>query len=179
MRSITLGILLLASIALSACVSNSVFSPETLAGVDPSFDFARWRMLPNQAEHRKIEIGGAIIQANPKDGHVIIVATNLPIVEHPSYGPRSTDKRRGEFAIVFPGSIDAKSLNAGNKLIVVGTTQPAKIVTLDDMPRSLPTVEAQCVHIWVTGPREIAEFPFNTGGGYEPLEENTYCAQHR
>lgn len=164
-------------VALGACASERVFSPAVLEGVDPHFDFSRWRMLPNQAEHRKIQLGGAILQAENKDGHVMIVVTHLPIVEHPAYGPRSTDKSRGEFAILFRGSIDPKSLHVANKLIVVGTTQSPKVVPVDDLPRSLPTLEAQCVHIWVTGQKEIAEFPFNTGGGYDPLEENTYCAQ--
>jgi starvation-inducible outer membrane lipoprotein len=164
-------------LALGACASEGVFSPKVLEGVDPTFDFSRWRMLPNQAEHRKIQLGGAILQAENKDGHLIIVATHLPVVEHPAYGPRSAGKGRGEFAILFRGSIDAKSMQVGNKLIVVGTTQSPKVVSVDDLPRSLPTVEAQCAHIWVTGPKEISEFPFNIGGGYDPLEENTYCAQ--
>jgi starvation-inducible outer membrane lipoprotein len=166
-------------VALDACTSQRVFAPEVLKGVDPGFDFARWRMLPNQAEHRKIQLGGAIIQAETKDGTVTIVAANLPIVEHPAYGPRSTDKARGEFAITFRGYIDAKALHVANKLIVVGTTQSPKVVPVDDVPRSLPTVDAQCMHIWITGRKDIAEFPFNTGGGYEPLEENTYCAAGR
>lgn len=164
-------------LALGACASERVFSPKVLEGVDPNFDFSRWRMLPNQAEHRKIQLGGAILQAENKDGHLIVVATHLPVVEHPAYGPRSAGKGRGEFAIIFRGSIDAKSMQVGNKLIVVGTTQAPKVVPVDDLPRSLPTLEAQCIHIWVTGSKEIAEFPFNIGGGYDPLEENTYCAQ--
>lgn len=169
--------LIVVCVALGACASERVFSAKVLEGVDPNFDFSRWRMLPNQAEHRKIQLGGAILQAENKDGQVTIVATHLPIVEHPAYGPRSTDKGRGEFAIVFRGSIDAKSLHVANKLIVVGTTQSPKVISVDDLPRSLPTVDAQCIHIWVTGRKEIAEFPFNTDGGYEPLEENTYCVQ--
>jgi starvation-inducible outer membrane lipoprotein len=173
------AVLLCTSLALGACAPTSVFPSGVQEGVDPNFDFARWRMLPNQAEHRKLQLGGAILQTQSRNGQVIIVATNLPIVEHPAYGPRSTDKARGEFAIVFSGSIEAKALHAGNKVMVVGTTQPSKVVTLDDMPRSLPTVEAQCVHIWITGPKDIADFPFNTGGGYEPLEENTYCVQRQ
>jgi starvation-inducible outer membrane lipoprotein len=169
--------LIMVCVALGACASQRVFSPDVLKGVDPDFDFSRWRMLPNQAEHRKIELGGAILQADNKNGQVTIVATHLPIVEHPAYGPRAAAKGRGEFAIVYRGTIDPKSLHVANKLIVVGTTQSPKVIPVDDLPRTLPTVEAQCVHIWVTGPKEIAEFPFNTGGGYEPLEENTYCVQ--
>lgn len=178
MRAIVVGILMI-SLAAGACAPTRMFSPEVLEGVDPNFDFSRWRMMPNQAERRKVQLGGGIVQAEQKDGAVLIVATNLPVVDHPAYGPRSTDKGRGEFAILFRGPIDAKSLHVGNKLIVVGTTQPPKVVAVDDLPRSLPTVEAQCLHVWVTGRKDIAEFPFNTGGGYEPLEENTYCAQSR
>jgi len=171
-------IVIAACTTLNACGPTQVFAPEVLQGVEPNFDFARWRMMPNQAERRKIQLGGGILQAEQKNGAWLIVAAHLPIVEHPAYGPRTPDKVRGEFAIVFRGPIDAKSLHLGNKLIVVGTTQASKVVSVDDLPRNLPTVEAQCLHIWVTGRKEIAEFPFNTGGGYDPLEENTYCAPH-
>lgn len=114
MRAIRFMVLVCACLTLGACAPQGVFSPEVIEGVDPSFDFSRWRMIPNQAEHRKIQLGGAILQAENKDGHVLIVANQLPIVDHPAYGPRSAGKGRGEFAIVFRGSIDAKSLHVAN-----------------------------------------------------------------
>ena len=49
------------------------------------------------------------------------------------------------------------------------------MVVVDDVHRSLPSLTAQCLHVWNTGGKEIAEFPYNIGGGYEPLEQETYC----
>jgi len=73
------------------------------------------------------------------------------------------------------GQIEPPMLQRGNRLIVVGTTKAAKVVTVDDMPRSLPSVSAKCLHIWNTGGRDIADFP-SYGAGYETLEEDTFCA---
>jgi starvation-inducible outer membrane lipoprotein len=122
-------------------------------------------------------LGGRIIQADTKDGTVSIVAAQLPIVEHPAYGPKDTGKRSGEFTITYQGKIELNLLQTGNRLIVVGVTRPTKVVIVDDIPRSFPTVMAQCLHIWNTGGRDIADFP-SYGAGYETLEEQTFCTTH-
>ena len=82
MKTSMWGILILISIGLSACAPASVFSPEVLEGVDPNFDFSRWRMMPNQAGEKKIGLGGRIIHAETKGDHATIVVAQLPIVEN-------------------------------------------------------------------------------------------------
>lgn len=166
-----LGVLL----AAAACSPRQLFPPEVMDGIDPNFDFSRWRMMPNQVIEHKIQLGGSIIQGEQKDSTVTIVATQLPIVDHPAYGPKDTGKRTGEFAIIVQGHIPAPFLQRGNRVIVVGTTKAAKVVTVNDLPRSLPSVSAKCLHIWNTGGRDIADFP-SYGAGYETLEEDTFCA---
>jgi starvation-inducible outer membrane lipoprotein len=173
-RSIT-SLVLLGAAALTACTASNIFSPDTLKGVDPNFDFAHWRMVPNQADAKKIQLGGRIVQAETKGESITVVTAQLPIVEHPAYGPKDTGKRSGEFAVVYQGKIDSSFLHPGNRIMVVGTTQAPRVVSVDDLPKSLPTVLATCVHLWKTGGREIAEFP-SLGGGYTPLEEETFCA---
>ena len=64
-------------------------------GVDPNFDFSRWRMVPNQALERKIQLGGSILHSERKDGNVTLVVTQLPIVEHPAYGPKERGNGAG------------------------------------------------------------------------------------
>jgi starvation-inducible outer membrane lipoprotein len=169
------GILLLFCIGLISCTANTLFPSEVLEGVDPNFDFARWRMLPNQAEAKTIQLGGSIIQSETKGDRITMVVTQLPIVEHPAYGPKDTGKRSGEFALSYQGKIDAPFLQRGNRIIVVGKTHASMVVSVDDLPRSLPTVVAKCVHLWNTGGRDISDFP-SYGGGYETLEEQTYCS---
>ena len=162
-------------IILSGCGSERVFSPEVLDGVDQTFDFTGWRMVPNAKVGKKVQLGGRIVQANGTQGGLTIITTQLPIVQQPAYGPKDTGRRSGEFAILYRGALDPKWLKPGNRLIVIGTTQEAKVVVVDDVQRSLPSLAAQCLHVWNTGGKDIAEFPYNIGGGYEPLEEDTNC----
>ena len=159
-----------------ACSSTTLFPSEVMEGVDPNFDFSRWRMVPNQAAERKIQLGGSILQSERKDGSVTIVARQLPIVEHPAYGPKDTGKTGGEFATTFQDPIDSQFLQRGNRVIVVGTTKAPSVVSVDDLPRNLPTVAARCVHIWATEGRDIADFQ-SFGAGYETLPERTFCTK--
>ena len=163
-------------LGLSACSHPNLFPSEVMEGVDPNFDFSRWRMVPNQALERKIQLGGSIIQSERKDGNLTIVAKQLPIVEHPAYGPKDTGKMSGEFAITFQGPIESPFLQRGNRVIVVGTTKAPSVVLVDDLPRSLPTVSAKCVHVWNTEGRDIADFQ-SFGAGYETLPEDTFCTK--
>ena len=165
-------------IVVGACSPTQLFPRDVMEGVDPNFDFSRWRMLPNQALEQKIQLGGSIIQSEHRQGTVTIVVLHLPIVEHPAYGPKDTGKRSGEFAVTFVGHITPPFLQRGNRLVVAGTTKAAKVVSVDDLPRSLPSVSAKCLHIWNTAGRDIADFP-SYGAGYETLEEETFCSTAR
>ena len=88
--------ILLCSLFISACAPTQVFPPEAMVGVDKDFDFTAWRMVPNAKAGRKIQLGGRIIQGEAKEGEVVLVVDQLPIVEHPAYGPKDTGKRSGE-----------------------------------------------------------------------------------
>ncbi|HEY6085904.1 MAG TPA: Slp family lipoprotein [Nitrospira sp.] len=157
----------------SAC-SPHIFPAKALEGVDPNFDFSQWRRMPNQSESRKIQLGGRILQTETVGDIVTIVALQLPIAEHPAYGPKTLGKRSGEFAIVYPGKVDSLFLQSGNRLIVIGHIRSRVRVEVDDLLRSLPTVTAQCIHFWNTGDRDISDFSAS-GAGYETLREETYC----
>jgi starvation-inducible outer membrane lipoprotein len=175
MKVVSAAVILAIGVGLGAC-STQLFPSEVMEGVDPDFDFTRWRMVPNQALERKIQLGGSILQSETKDSTLTIVVTQLPIVQHPAYGPKDTGKRSGEFAITYPGQIESPFLQRGNRVIVVGTTQAAKVVAVDDLQRSFPSVSAICLHIWNTGGRDIADFP-SFGAGYETLQHDTFCAK--
>lgn len=179
MRRVSLVAVLLACLSAGACVRTPVFPPEARQGVDQQFDFAAWRMMPNAQVGRKVQLGGRIIEAEAKNDRIDIVVAHLPIVEHPTFGPKDIGKRSGEYAIRYAGHMDSKWLVAGNHVMVVGTTENAKAMFVDDVQRSLPSLKARCVHIWKTGGKEISEFPFNAGGGYEPLEEETFCSSEQ
>jgi starvation-inducible outer membrane lipoprotein len=146
-----------------------------LKDVDPNFDFSRWRMFPNSAENHKIQLGGRIVQSHGKDQTLTIVAAQLPIVDHPAYGPKDTAKSSSRlFAILYQGKLDPPFLHTGNRLIVVGYTLPPIRVEVEDVLRSLPAMTGQCIHIWQTGNSDIADF-HSGGAGHVVLKEDTYC----
>jgi starvation-inducible outer membrane lipoprotein len=175
MRRLRAAIVLPLVLPLLTCACTpQFFPPQARKGVDTDFDFSRWRLLPTQAENRKIQLGGRVVQSTTKGETVTIVAVQLPIVEHPAYGPKDTKKRSGEFAIMYQGKIDPLFLQAGNRLMVIGHTRPMIRVEVDDIMRSLPALTAQCIHFWNTGDKDIADF-VASGAGYETLREETYC----
>jgi starvation-inducible outer membrane lipoprotein len=165
-------------LGVAGCSPIQLFPSDVTVGVDANFDFSKWRMMPNQALDRKIQLGGSIIQSVQGQGTTTLVVMHLPIVEHPAYGPKDIGKRSGEFAVTYVGRVDSPFLQRGNRLIIVGTTKPAKVISVDDLPRSLPVLSAECLHIWNTGGRDIADFP-SYGAGYETLEEETFCTTTR
>ena len=172
-------LLIIALFSLNACGPVTAFPPEITNGADTNFDFHAWRVLPKATVGRKVQLGGRIVQVNEVNDGLVIIAAQLPVVERPAYGPRDSGKRAGEYAIFYSGTIAPKSLRPGNRLMVIGVTEQSQPVNVDEVQRSLPSLTAQCLHIWNTGGKEIAEFPYNAGGGYEPLEENTFCVSDR
>lgn len=181
MKTIRTLLAVTVTLLLEACNAPALFQPSILKDVDVSFDFNAWRAAPNASPGRKVQLGGRIIQAEPSNGGVLIVGVQLPIVEHPAYGPSSETKKRigvYEFAFLYPGKIESTALSVGNRFIVVGTTQQAKVVSVEGASKTEPYLLARCVHIWKTEGREISDFP-EVGAGYYPLEENTYCTPEK
>lgn len=159
-----------------ACAPQGVFPTKVTDGIDANFDFARWRTMPNEAEGKKVQIGGRIVDSHVSNDMVVLVVSQLPIVNQPAYGPKDNGKNNGDFVIIYQGQIEASILQSGNRVIVIGMTRPAKLVTVGDLSRNFPIVSAQCLHVWNTQGRDIDEFPFFEAG-YETLEQKTVCAR--
>lgn len=165
-------------LAFAACAQPSLFTKDALRDVEDNFDLSAWKSSPNASAGHTIKVGGKIVQADRTESGVLIVGMQLQIVEHPAYGPIEAGRRSGgfEFALLFPGTIDAKGLSPGNRFIAVGVIQRTKVVEVDGARKTEPLLLTRCIHVWKTEGREIAEFP-NVGAGYYPLEEDTYCTR--
>ncbi|MBS0149315.1 MAG: Slp family lipoprotein [Nitrospira sp.] len=174
----SVSLLILSWVLVGACApTHKVFPSKMTDNVDHNFDFSRWRMMTDGSESKKVQLGGRIVSSQASGGTVTIVVGQLPIVNHPAYGPKDNGKNNGDFVIVFQGHIDESDLQSGNRVMVVGTTRPWKVVTVNDYSRSFPIVEAQCLHFWNTQGREIADFPFYEAG-YVSLRQETVCAKN-
>jgi len=171
---------------LSGCAPDIQFPPNVMENVSPTFHFEAWRDASPSNEAGKTDavrvlLGGRIVQATKSDKGIVIVAEQLPIVNHPAYGPTGDVKRTGdyEFAFLYPGELEPQALRNGNRFVIVGTTTSRRPVVVNGMPKTEPFLIADCIHVWQTGRTEIAEFKQNVGGGYSPLPEKTYCVAQK
>ena len=169
---------------LSGCAVDAPFPPEVMDKVSPTFHFEAWRDAGPTNESGKSDsgikvlLGGRIVQAIKNGKGIVIVAEQLPIVNHPVYGPAEGEvKRPGdhEFAFLYGGELELLDLMKGNRFIIVGTTTSRRPVLTNGIPKTEPFIIADCIHVWQTGGAEIAEFKEDAGGGYSPLPETTYC----
>ncbi|HKT36465.1 MAG TPA: Slp family lipoprotein, partial [Nitrospira sp.] len=181
-HSDALGIVpLLALVVLASGCQTRLFPADVMKGVQrqESFDFQGWRarsLMPssNRETSQKVELGGQILDVEPWPGGELIVADQLPIVEHPKYGPavpKEGMSKRGasSFAVSFTKPLHKTWLQPGNRFIVVGRTQGSRTVTVDGVLQQEPYLVAQCIHLWKNQGNPIASYPFETGAGYYPL----------
>ena len=99
---------------LSGCAANTPFPPEIMEKVSPTFHFEAWRDAGPTNESGKsdagikVMLGGRIVQATKNGKGIVIVAEQLPIVNHPVYGPTEDVKRTGdhEFAFLYQESLN-------------------------------------------------------------------------
>ena len=71
-------------------------------------------------------------------------------------------------------TIEQKFLHPGNRLMIVDMTRGAKLVGVDDVVRSLPSLDAHCIHMWKTGHVDIADVA-SSGADHGVLEEEPFC----
>lgn len=174
---IVASLLFLSWVLVSACAPTSkVFPSNVMEGVDPNFDFSRWRIMTDGSESKKVQLGGRIMQSQVSGDTVTLVVGQLPIVNHPAYGPKDNGRNNGDFVIMYQGQIEKSDLQRGNRVMVVGMTHPSRVITVDDFSRSFPIVVAQCLHFWNTQGRNIEDFPFYEAG-YTTLRQETVCAK--
>lgn len=172
------GLLVLSWAMMSACAPTyKVFPSKVMKDVDRNFDFSRWGMMIDGSESKTVQLGGRVMQSQASGDTVTIVVSQLPIVEHPAYGPKDNGKNNGDFVIIYQGQIESSDLQPGNRVMVVGATLPWKVITVNDLSRSFPIVEAHCLHFWNTQGREIADFPFYEAG-YVTLRQETVCTKN-
>ncbi len=176
MKSLSLGVILVAGLAAAGCSTPSLFPPDATSNLVPS-EFGVVQAQPDVFKGQVIQMAGRIVGVEESDNGFLIRAQELPMGKHPAYGPVENGTRTPEFAIAYRGKLDPNAVWYGNKLIVLAVGQGAQDITVDGAVRSEPLVVAKCMHVWKTGEYGsygIADFPHTTDG-YYPLEHQTYC----
>jgi len=165
-----------ASLVFPAC-STALFPPSVTHDVTP-MEFGVLQAQPDIFRGQVIQLGGRIVGAEKTQDGMLIRVQELPVNQHPIYGPSETLHPTAEFAILYPGKIDPAGVQYGNKLIVVALAKGSQPVSVDGVPRIELYVVARCMHVWKTGGYGyygIEDFPHTTDG-YWPLEHQTYCS---
>ena len=171
------GLLLLGALLVFPACSPSLFPTSVTRDVTPT-DFGVLQASPDVFRGRVIQLGGRIVGAEKTQDGMVIRVQELPVEQHPVYGPSETLHPTAEFAILYQGEIDPAGIQYGNKLIVVALAKGSQAVSVDGVSRMEPYVVARCMHVWKTGGYGyygIEDFPHTTDG-YWPLEHQTYCS---
>lgn len=171
-------------VLLAACTTPPLFPPEITKDIETdTIAVNAWKAqtaYPSGATFisHKVELGGQITQVLRKSDGVVILAQEQPIDKYLGYGPTSL-KREGalEFAIVFHGFPDADMLQIGNQLAVVGATDGSSPEMIGRMPRVVPHLVAQCLHIWKTEGFDTNNYYEGSMGQHYPLENRTFCQE--
>ncbi len=168
---------------LGACTTAPLFPPEIMK--DVKMDTVAFKAWKNQSYHsstanvvsHKVELGGQILNVIRKPQGVVILAEEQPIDSYLGYGPTRV-RREGafKFAIDLKSVPDADMLRAGDQLAVVGALDSSSLEVIDGMPKVLPHLRSQCLHIWKTQGFET-DFTAYESAGYYPLKKRTYCLE--
>ena len=161
------------SIVLTSCAPCPIFPLEAREGTDARFDFQLWQTMPNTQSGRKVELGGRILETQPGVTRTTIVVAELPIIERPAYGPTDARKSKGRFVLTFPGQVETKWTLVGNRIVAIGTTMAGQRVSVDEVVRVLPSLQATCIHFWATMGSEISQFTHT--GSHEAAAQETIC----
>jgi len=187
MRPMIRSLVAIFAISLLGCAAQSPFPPQVMDKVSPTFDFEAWKDSPptnvtgKSDSGHMVQLGGRIVQADKLPKGTLIVAEQLPIGNHPVFGPTEPSNRTGdyEFALQYPDELPPGALRSGNRFIVVGTTNGRTNVLMNGAPKTKPLLVADCIHVWETGRAEIESFKENVGAGFSPLPEQTYCTKKK
>jgi len=175
------------SVWLGACTTTPLFPPEIMKDIEANtFDAKAWE---EQAYHpsstnfvpHKVELAGEIITVIRKSDSVVILAEERPLEAYLASSSTSVEQDGAPwFAITFKGSVESRMLQAGNRLIAVGTTNRGSAEMLGGAPRVLPHLMAQCLHIWNTeGVKKLPVYSDSGFVGEYPPEEQTFCLEER
>lgn len=170
---------------LGACTTTPLFPSEIMKDVET--DSVAIKVWKGQSPHpsafnaltHKVELGGQILSVIRKPQGVVIIAKEQPIDNYLGYGPtRVIQEGAFQFAINLKSFPDTAMLRTGNQLAVVGTLYNSSQEVIDGIPKVLPHLSAQCLHIWKTQEYETDVVPWEGSmGGYYPLEKQTFCNQ--
>ncbi|MBX3237112.1 MAG: Slp family lipoprotein [Nitrospiraceae bacterium] len=176
MRVLSVGVLACSALMASGCSTPTLFPPGATSDATP-VEFGVVRAQPDVFKGRVVQLAGRIVGVEESNHGYQIRAQELPLEQHPVYGPGEARGRTPEFAIAYSGKLDPSARWYGNKFVVVAVAQGTQDVTVDGNVRNEPYVVATCMHIWKTGEYGsygLGDFPHTTDG-YYPLEHDTYC----
>ena len=170
---------------LGACTTTPLFPPEVLKDIEANtFDAKAWE---EEAYHpsisafvpHKVELAGEIIKVIRKPDSVVILTEERPLEAHLASSLTSLEQGGSPwFAITFKGSVEPRMLQAGNRLIAVGTTNRVSAEMFGGAPRALPHLMAQCLHIWNTeGVKNMHVYSASGLVGEYPPEEQISCIE--
>lgn len=167
-------------VLLAACTNTPLFPPEIMNGV--SNDTVAIKAWKDQGSYpsahfasQKVEMEGTIIKVVSKPEGTVIVVDGRPMGKDPLFEPKGQSSEGVfRFAIVFNGGLDPSMMQTGNRLVVIGETDKPGPESIGWIPKPLPHLRAQCLHIWKIDESELSRFPYGDISR-STQEERTFC----
>ena len=160
-------------VILAGCASAPIFEGNGSQALKSESEFGVLTAQPDVYQGRAVKLAGRIVGVESTNGGTLVSAEWLPYPDVEYVGPNEMERVRDrKFTIFYPGTLDAKGRQYGNKLLVVGKVGDPQSIS----SRGAPYVMAKCLHVWKTGNDAIEIQPDDEFIGY-PVVEETYCSE--
>lgn len=160
------------------CTTVPTFPDNGATMLRDSNEFGALVAKPDTYQGRAIRLAGRMVSVETSGQGTTILAEWLAFPEPGQLTPGQLAMRQGErFTLHYPGKLDSMGSLYGNKFIVAGLLKGTTgLITIDGLSKSVPLVEARCLHVWKTGDSEYTDaFADVEQAGFPPLEQ-TYCS---
>lgn len=179
MKSLLTTLIAILCSSLIGCAASPLFPETALQDVNRKMEFGVLQANPDIYKGQVIQLAGRIIGVEQLKEGTFLIVHQLPMAEHPIYGPAESGARTGEFAVLFPGRMAPVDAAPGNRIIVVGTIQGAQETLREGTSQNEPYLVARCLHVWETAGEEIYDYLVKHGGeeGDSSQIQQTYCVR--
>ncbi len=161
------------------CASGPTFPMNGATTFKASSEFGVLVAKPDTYQGRAIRLAGKIVSVEATDQGTMITAEWLPFPVPGQNGPGPAPQGEPQrFRLLYPGQLDPMGRWYGNLFVVAGAMKgTTNMITLAGLTRTMPFVEARCIHVWKTGDSELSDFAADVEQvGFPPLEQ-TYCTK--
>src|SRR5579883_1896154 len=110
MKTFTASLIATLAVPVVLHAAPALFPSHITNDITPDVEFGVLKAKPDTYKGRAVQLAGRIMEVQEVDNGTLIVAKQLPVQEHPAYGPTETTNATGVIAVFYPGKVDPAGL---------------------------------------------------------------------